>query len=217
MRLGNLGLPRDWSPERGLDAQQAETVRKMLLAVVGDPRLVLARLAEALVRLRHARDLRAPSASGWRAEARAIFAPLANRLGVWQLKWELEDLAFRYLEPEEYQRLAARAQREARGPRALHRGAVRASCARSCSAAGVDAQVYGRPKHIYSIYRKMQRKHLPSSRSSTCARCASWWTRSPTATPRSASCTAAGTTFPASSTTTSRPRRTTTTAPSTPP
>ncbi|MEJ0008869.1 MAG: HD domain-containing protein [Steroidobacteraceae bacterium] len=72
-RLGEIGLSRDWAPERGLDAQQAETVRKMLLAVVGDQRLVLARLAEALVRLRHARDLEIPERERLATEVRAIF------------------------------------------------------------------------------------------------------------------------------------------------
>ena len=99
-RLGSLGLPRDWSPAQGLDTRQTETLRKMLLAVVSDPRLVLARLAEELVVLRHARALPDGERERRALEARAIYAPLANRLGVWQLKWELEDLAFRYLEPE---------------------------------------------------------------------------------------------------------------------
>jgi GTP pyrophosphokinase len=107
LRLGNLGLPRDWSPELGLDTRQTETLRKMLLAVVSDPRLVLARLAEELVALRHARTLSTAERARRALEARAIYGPLANRLGVWQLKWELEDLAFRYLEADEYRRVAA--------------------------------------------------------------------------------------------------------------
>ena len=159
-RLGEIGLSRDWAPERGLDAHQAETVRKMLLAVVGDQRLVLARLAEALVRLRHARDLAVPERERLATEVRAIFAPLANRLGIWQLKWELEDLAFRHLEPEEYRQLAA-ALNEKRADRERY---IEDFCARLRSgldAAGVTAEVYGRPKHIFSIYRKMLRKHLP--------------------------------------------------------
>jgi GTP pyrophosphokinase len=159
-RLGEIGLSRDWAPERGLDAHQAETVRKMLLAVVGDQRLVLARLAEALVRLRHARDLEVPERERLATEVRAIFAPLANRLGIWQVKWELEDLAFRYLEPEEYRQLAA-ALNEKRTDRERY---IEDFCARlrsSLSAAGVTAEVYGRPKHIFSIYRKMLRKQLP--------------------------------------------------------
>ena len=80
-RLGTLGLPRDWSPAQGLDTRQTETLRKMLLAVVSDPRLVLARLAEELVMLRHARGLPAAERERRALEARAVYAPLANRLG----------------------------------------------------------------------------------------------------------------------------------------
>jgi GTP pyrophosphokinase len=159
-RLGEIGLSRDWAPERGLDAHQAETVRKMLLAVVGDQRLVLARLAEALVRLRHARDLEVAERERLATEVRAIFAPLANRLGIWQVKWELEDLAFRYLEPEEYRQLAA-ALNEKRADRERYIEAFCAQLRSGLAAAGVTAEVYGRPKHIFSIYRKMLRKHLP--------------------------------------------------------
>ena len=159
-RLGEIGLSRDWSPERGLDAHQAETVRKMLLAVVGDQRLVLARLAEALVRLRHARELEVAERERLATEVRAIFAPLANRLGIWQLKWEMEDLAFRYLDPEEYRTLAA-ALNEKRTDRERYIEDFCASLRTALATAGVTAEVYGRPKHIFSIYRKMLRKHLP--------------------------------------------------------
>ena len=164
LKLGDLGLPRHWSPAQGLDIRQAETLRKMLLAVVSDPRLILARLAEHLVALRHARDL-ATDATGLAererraVEARAVFAPLASRLGVWQLKWELEDLAFRYLEPEEYRRIAS-ALNERRADREHY---IEELCARlraELQAAGIRAEVYGRPKHMYSIHRKMQRKQL---------------------------------------------------------
>jgi GTP pyrophosphokinase len=158
-RLGTLGLPRDWSPAHGLDTRQTETLRKMLLAVVSDPRLVLARLAEELVALRHARTLPEPERKRRALEARAIYAPLANRLGVWQLKWELEDLAFRYLEPEEYRRVAS-ALNERRADRERYIGALCVELQEHLRAAGVAAEVYGRPKHIYSIYRKMQRKQL---------------------------------------------------------
>ncbi|MBV9317677.1 MAG: bifunctional (p)ppGpp synthetase/guanosine-3',5'-bis(diphosphate) 3'-pyrophosphohydrolase, partial [Gammaproteobacteria bacterium] len=158
-RLGTLGLPRDWSPAQGLDTRQTETVRKMLLAVVSDPRLVLARLAEELVALRHARALPEAERRRRALEARAIYAPLANRLGVWQLKWELEDLAFRYLEPEEYRRVAA-ALNERRADRERYIEALCAQLQGELRTAGIEAQVYGRPKHIYSIYRKMQRKQL---------------------------------------------------------
>jgi len=159
LRLGTLGLPRDWSPAQGLGPRQAETLRKMLLAVVSDPRLVLARLAEELVMLRHARELPAAERERRALEARAIYAPLANRLGVWQLKWELEDLAFRYLEPEEYKRVAA-ALNERRADRERYIETLCAELREGLAAAGIAAEVYGRPKHIYSIYRKMQRKQL---------------------------------------------------------
>ncbi len=158
-RLGTLGLPRDWSPAHGLDTRQTETLRKMLLAVVSDPRLVLARLAEELVALRHARALPEAERTRRALEARAIYAPLANRLGVWQLKWELEDLAFRYLEPEEYRRVAA-ALNERRADRERYIEAVCADLQGELHTAGIEALVHGRPKHIYSIYRKMQRKYL---------------------------------------------------------
>ncbi len=158
-RLGELGLPRDWSPARGLDARQAETLRKMLLAVVSDPRLVLARLAEHLVSLRHARATSPEERERLAVEARAIFAPLANRLGVWQLKWELEDLAFRYLEPEEYRRIAA-ALNERRADRERYIESLCETLRAELAKAGIRAEVYGRPKHMYSIYRKMVRKHL---------------------------------------------------------
>ena len=158
-RLGELGLPRNWSPAQGLDARQAETVRKMLLAIVSDPRLVVARLAHQLVRLRHARSMPAEERERLAIETRAVFAPLASRLGVWQLKWELEDLAFRYLEPEEYHRIAA-ALNERRTDRERYIEELCSLLRKELERAGIKAEVYGRPKHIYSIYRKMQRKQL---------------------------------------------------------
>ncbi|MBV9695945.1 MAG: bifunctional (p)ppGpp synthetase/guanosine-3',5'-bis(diphosphate) 3'-pyrophosphohydrolase [Gammaproteobacteria bacterium] len=158
-RLGNLGLPAGWSPARGLEARQAETLRKMLLAVVSDPRLVLGRLAQELVGLRRARTLTAAERERRALEARVIYAPLANRLGVWQLKWELEDLAFRYLEPEEYRRVAG-ALNERRADRERYIESLCAGLAELLRGAGIAAEVHGRPKHIYSIYRKMQQKQL---------------------------------------------------------
>jgi len=157
--LADLGLPRDWQPERPLDARQAETLRKMLLAIVSDPRLVLARLAIQLVALRAARDESAAGQLRLGTETREIFAPLANRLGVWQLKWELEDLAFRLLDPPAYKRIAA-ALNETRVTRERYIEELCAELRRELSQAGVVAEVYGRPKHIYSIHRKMQRKRL---------------------------------------------------------
>ncbi|MGC2463138.1 MAG: bifunctional (p)ppGpp synthetase/guanosine-3',5'-bis(diphosphate) 3'-pyrophosphohydrolase [Steroidobacteraceae bacterium] len=159
-RLGELHLPAGWSASQGLNAQQAEILRKMLLAVAADPRLVVAHLAEQMVQLRNARELSAPERQRLALETREILAPLANRLGVWSLKWELEDLSFRYLEPEAYHRIA-RALAERRVDRERYIEDVCALLQRELRKAGVAAvAVYGRPKHIYSIWRKMQRKQV---------------------------------------------------------
>ncbi|HTW39023.1 MAG TPA: bifunctional (p)ppGpp synthetase/guanosine-3',5'-bis(diphosphate) 3'-pyrophosphohydrolase [Steroidobacteraceae bacterium] len=159
-RFGEFGLARDWGPAQGLDARQAEAVRKMLLAVVSDPRLVLARLVTELVRLRGARHREPDERERMALAARAVFAPLANRLGVWQLKWELEDLAFRYLEPEAYHQIAS-ALNEKRAARERYIDSLCETLRAELAAAGIAAEVYGRPKHIYSIHRKMERKQLP--------------------------------------------------------
>jgi GTP pyrophosphokinase len=159
-RLGELQLPAGWSASQGLSAQQAEVLRKMLLAVAADPRLVVAHLAVQLVQLRDARQLSAAEQRRLALETREILAPLANRLGVWSLKWELEDLSFRYLEPEAYHRIA-HALAERRVDRERYIDEVCARLQRELRRAGVAAvAVYGRPKHIYSIWRKMQRKQL---------------------------------------------------------
>jgi GTP pyrophosphokinase len=158
-QLGDFRLPSDWTTSRGLNVQQAETLRKMLLALAADPRLVVARLASALVQLRRARSLPEPERARLALEARELHAPLAARLGVWSLKWELEDLAFRQLEPEEYRRIAA-ALAERRVAREQYLERTCALLQAELARAGVEAEVHGRAKHIYSIWRKMQRKQL---------------------------------------------------------
>jgi GTP pyrophosphokinase len=158
-RLGDIGLPADWNTSRGLNARQAETLRKMLLAIAADPRLIVARLALELVRLRHSRTRPEAERQRLALEAREIYAPLANRLGLWSVKWELEDLAFRQLEPADYHRMAA-ALAERRVDRERYIEEVCAQLDAELERAGIKAEVYGRPKHIYSIWRKMQRKHL---------------------------------------------------------
>jgi GTP pyrophosphokinase len=157
--LGELGLPRNWSIAQGLGPRQAETVRKMLLGVVSDPRLVLARLAEHLVQMRHARARTLPERQRLALEARAVFAPLASRLGVWQIKWELEDLTFRQLEGAEYRRIAT-ALKERRAEREQYIEKLCEALRAELKAAHIEAEVYGRPKHIFSIYRKMLAKRL---------------------------------------------------------
>ena len=157
--LGRFGFPADWTPERGLESGQAEALRKMLLAVVGDVRLVVVKLAEQLQKMRAAKG-RDPSAQRRLAvETREVYAPLANRLGVWQLKWELEDLAFRTLEPQEYRRIAA-ALRSRRAERERYIEELKAELQAALGAAGIEPRIEGRPKHIFSIWRKMQAKHL---------------------------------------------------------
>ncbi|MEN9704866.1 MAG: hypothetical protein RLZZ393_745 [Pseudomonadota bacterium] len=158
-RLGEFGLDDRWAEAQSLDASQAETLRKMLLAVVGDPRLVVARLAQQLVRMRHARARPPGERRRIALETRDLYAPIANRLGIWGVKWELEDLAFRELHPAEYKRIATTLN-EKRRDREAYIAGVCAQLEEEMRKAGIDAAIQGRPKHIYSIYRKMQRKHL---------------------------------------------------------
>ena len=157
--LGRFGLTADWTPDRGLDAAQAEALRKMLLAVVGDARLVIVRLAEQVQKLRAAKTSSAELQRRLATETRQVYAPLANRLGVWQLKWELEDLAFRYLEPVHYKHIAA-SLKTRRSDRERYIEELKLFLQGQLRAAGVEARIDGRPKHIFSIWRKMQAKQL---------------------------------------------------------
>ncbi len=156
-QLDQFSLPEHWQPGEALAVQQSETLRKMLLAVVSDVRLVLVRIADQLYRLRQAKDAPREAREALALETREIYAPLANRLGVWQLKWELEDLAFRYSEPETYADIA-RTLKEKRTERVGFIEAFQKTLQKELEAEGIDADISGRPKHIYSIYRKMQRK-----------------------------------------------------------
>jgi len=157
--IGHFGLPAQWNPALRLSDAQAETLRKMLLAVVTDPRLIVLRLAEQLHALRNAKLLSADEQRRLALETREIYAPLANRLGVWQLKWELEDFALRYLQPDDYRVIAASLkQRRAERERSLEE--IRRRLSDELAKAGVTAEVAARPKHIHSIWRKMQRKQL---------------------------------------------------------
>jgi GTP pyrophosphokinase len=155
-RMGVIrATPSTGNPEER--AAQAENLRKMLLAMVEDIRVVLIKLAE---RTQALRSLVAGTASAPTQVAREVldlFAPLANRLGVWQLKWELEDLCLRTLEPDAYRSIAKMLD-ESRLDRELYIEGVLATLRRELKAAGVTAEVSGRPKHIYSIWNKMRRK-----------------------------------------------------------
>ncbi len=138
---------------------QTENVRKMLLAFSRDLRVVMLRLASRLQTLRfHAagKTMAPPSVA---REALNVFAPLANRLGIWQVKWEMEDLAFRFLEPEMYKQVA-RLLDEKRTEREGYVEQLRSRLEAELKAQGIQAQVHGRPKHIYSIVKKMRGKSL---------------------------------------------------------
>ena len=139
--------------------QQTERVRKMLLAFSQDLRVVLLRLASRLQTLRYFAASKQACPRALAAESMQVFAPLANRLGIWQLKWELEDLSFRFLEPEQYQQVA-RLLDERRVEREQRVEAFRRRLADDLAAHGLRADVQGRPKHLYSIWKKMQGKGL---------------------------------------------------------
>ena len=155
-RMGGIRAAAD-TGDKDERATQAENLRKMLLAMVEDIRVVLIKLAERTQALRSLMSgdpaLRAQTAR----EVLDLFAPLANRLGVWQLKWELEDLSLRALEPATYKAIAQMLD-ERRLDREHYIRDVVATLKRELAAAGVAAEVTGRPKHIYSIYDKMRRK-----------------------------------------------------------
>ena len=142
-----------------LAAGHAENLRKLLLAVVRDSRVILIRLAERLYELRSAKHAAPDLQRRLALTTREIYAPLANRLGIWQLKWELEDLAFRYLEPDPYRQVAGWL-KDRRSDREAYLGAAASLLRDKLKEAGIDAEVAGRPKHIYSIWKKMQRKNL---------------------------------------------------------
>lgn len=140
-------------------AQQIESLRKMLLAMVEDIRVVLIKLAERTQTLRNLSGANPEQQRQIAQETRSIFAPLANRLGVWQLKWELEDLSLRYLETALYKKVAGLLD-ERRLDRERYIEEVIAQLRQKLDAAGIAAEVTGRPKHIHSIINKMKRKQV---------------------------------------------------------
>ncbi|WP_175626725.1 MULTISPECIES: bifunctional (p)ppGpp synthetase/guanosine-3',5'-bis(diphosphate) 3'-pyrophosphohydrolase [Oxalobacteraceae] len=145
-------------------AAQLEVVRKMLLAMASDMRVVLVRLGTRVTTLRYFADNKVQNerSKQYARETFDLYAPLANRLGVWQLKWELEDLSFRFLQPEAYKRIASqleekRVEREAFIANAIKR------LQSEMAAAGIKAEVFGRPKHIFSIWSKLRGKAIEFS------------------------------------------------------
>lgn len=137
-----------------------EGLRRLLLAIVRDLRVVPILLARQLARMRHVAALPEEERQALARLTRDILAPLANRLGIWQLKWELEDLAFRHLEPETYRSIAALLD-EKRTDRERYIAGVSAELDRALRAQGIEADIAGRAKHIYSIWKKMRKKDVP--------------------------------------------------------
>ena len=136
-----------------------ETLRKTFLAMGDDVRVVVIKLADRLHNMRTLAHLPAEKHRRIAEETLEIFAPLANRLGIWQMKWELEDLAFRYVYQEEYREIAAHvAERRVDREKALREISLRLKSV--LAELNIQAEVTGRPKHLYSIYRKMERKDV---------------------------------------------------------
>jgi GTP pyrophosphokinase len=138
---------------------QTEAVRKMLLAFSRDLRVVMLRLASRLQTLRWHAANKTAAPQYVANEALSVFAPLANRLGVWQMKWEMEDLAFRFLEPDTYKKVAGLLD-ERRVQREAYVEQLRSRLEAELGGQGIHASVHGRPKHIYSIVKKMRGKSL---------------------------------------------------------
>jgi GTP pyrophosphokinase len=141
-------------------ALDVETLRKIFLAMGDDVRVVVIKLADRLHNMRTLDHLPAERRRAIAQETLELFAPLANRLGIWQMKWELEDLAFRYTNPQKYKEIAAKLE-ERRSDREAMMKAIVGHLKRSLVDSELQADVTGRPKHIYSIYRKMVRKGVP--------------------------------------------------------
>jgi GTP pyrophosphokinase len=160
-RLGSLRPLTRAAAAEGVAGVKAQTeiLRKMLLAMVDDIRVVLLRLASRVQTLRFLNNRPGAVREEMAQESQLIYAPLANRLGIWHVKWELEDLSFRYLEPETYKRIATMLD-EKRSEREAFIAAAVARLQAEMAAAGVRAEVYGRPKHIYSIWNKMRGKDI---------------------------------------------------------
>jgi GTP pyrophosphokinase len=157
LRMGQIQDLKEPETDRRRDAVRLEGLRKLLLAMAEDLRVVMIRLAGRLHELRSLRSASAPERQRLARETLDIYAPLANRLGIWQIKWELEDYAFRYLEPQRYQALVRQLD-ERRDDRERYIGEAIRRLQAALASAGVHAEVSGRPKHLYSIFKKMQRK-----------------------------------------------------------
>ncbi len=156
-KMGQIQEFRGQTEKSKKERARAESLRKMLLAMVDDVRVVLIKLADRTHNMRTLAPLRENKRRRIAKETLDIFAPLANRLGIWQIKWELEDLSFKYLEPELYKEIA-RLVDERRINRERYISRFVDKLKKELQQRGIEAEVTGRPKHMYSIWRKMKRK-----------------------------------------------------------
>lgn len=141
------------------DEQHIDSIRRMLLAMVEDVRAVVIKMAERICALQQVKKADEETRVMVARECATIYAPLANRLGIGQLKWELEDLAFRYLHPDTYKQIAKQLDGK-RKARAEYIESIVGDLQSLLNDERIKAEVYGRPKHIFSIWKKMQKKHL---------------------------------------------------------
>jgi GTP pyrophosphokinase len=165
LRMAAISYQRNEHEDRVLGSQaveQAEKIRKMLVSMVDDVRVALIKLAERTCAIRSVKNAEADRRRQVAREVADIYAPLAHRLGIGHIKWELEDLSFRYLQPEDYKRIAKLLD-ERRLARQEYINNLLERLRGELKKAGIEGSVDGRAKHIYSIWRKMQRKGIPFS------------------------------------------------------
>jgi GTP pyrophosphokinase len=142
---------------RSMEEQQAENIRKMFMAMAEDVRVVVIKLADRLHNMRTLQFLPEDKQARIARQTMEIYAPLAHRLGMWQIKWELEDLSFKYLEPETYRKLAELLTDRRRARETFINKSI-GILHKELGKVGIEAEISGRPKHLYSIYKKMERK-----------------------------------------------------------
>lgn len=155
--IRRLNQFKEFDPQTHSDAIQTERLRQMLLAMTSDIRMMVVKLGYRVARLRHLKQEPEAIRKQIASETQLIFAPLANRLGIAQLKWELEDLSFRFLEADLYKKIANELA-DKRIEREKYIQNLIALLTNKLAEAGIDARITGRPKHIYSIWKKMSRK-----------------------------------------------------------
>lgn len=158
--IRKLNQFKDFDIERKPDDVQNERLRQMLLAMTSDIRIMIMKLAYRVARLREVKHEKEAVRHQIAAETQLIFSPLANRLGLAQLKWELEDLSFRYLYPDDYKSIAKQLQNK-RSEREEYINTVLQTLESMLEQSNIKAKISGRPKHIFSIWKKMNRKKLP--------------------------------------------------------